>query len=86
MDVENGSTYPVFDVLKGTGEDGRFTYPDDAEEPYGDDPPDNRFTVPADGTLVATGGHLHPGRHPDRPVGRAGRRVGQLRRHHEGGA
>jgi plastocyanin len=61
MDVENGSTYPVFDVLKGTGEDGRFTYPDDAEEPYGDDPPDNRFTVPADGTLVATGGHLHPG-------------------------
>ena len=61
MDVENGSTYPVFDVLKGTGEDGRFTYPDDAEKPYGDDPPDNRFTVPADGTLVATGGHLHPG-------------------------
>jgi plastocyanin len=61
MDVENGSTYPVFDVLKGTGEDGRFTYPDDADEPYGDDPPDNRFTVPADGTLVATGGHLHPG-------------------------
>jgi plastocyanin len=61
MDVENGSTYPVFDVLKGTGEDGRYTYPDDAEKPYGDDPPDNRFTVPADGTLVATGGHLHPG-------------------------
>ena len=61
MDVENGSTYPVFDVLKGTGEDGRFTYPDDADDPYGDDPPDNSFTVPADGTLVATGGHLHPG-------------------------
>jgi hypothetical protein len=61
MDVQNGSTYPVFDVLKGTGEKGRYTYPDDADEPYGDKPAKNRFTLPADGTLIATGGHLHPG-------------------------
>ena len=86
MDVQNGSTYPVFDVLKGTGEDGRFTYPDDAEKPYGDDPPNNRFTVPADGTLVATGGHLHPGGlQTDLWVERAGR-VRQLRRDHQGRA
>ena len=42
---QNGSIYPVFDVLKGTGEDGRYTYPDDADEPYGDGPPNNRLTV-----------------------------------------
>ena len=36
MDVQNGSLYPVFDVLKGTGADGTFTYPDDAADPYTD--------------------------------------------------
>jgi plastocyanin len=61
MDVQNGSIYPVFDVLKGTGAGGRFVYPDDADQPYGDRPPKNEFTVPADGTLISTGGHLHPG-------------------------
>ena len=39
----------MFDVLKGTGEDGRYTYPDDADKPYGDKPAKNRFTLPADG-------------------------------------
>lgn len=61
MDVQNGSIYPVFDVHKGSGSDGRFTYPDDADQPYGGDPPANRFTLPADGTLIGVGGHLHPG-------------------------
>ena len=51
MDVQNGSIYPVFDVLKGTGEDGEFTYPDDADDPYGDGPPKNRWTVDRDGVL-----------------------------------
>ena len=29
LDVQNGKVYPVFDVLKGSGTDGQFTYPDD---------------------------------------------------------
>ncbi|HNF84718.1 MAG TPA: hypothetical protein PLE13_12105, partial [Solirubrobacterales bacterium] len=35
MDVDNGSVYPVFDIWKGSGgKDGKFTYPDDADNPY----------------------------------------------------
>ena len=30
LDVEGGKAYPVFDVHRGSGRDGRFTYPDDA--------------------------------------------------------
>ena len=41
MDVQNGRVYPVFDVIKGDGEDGEYTYPDDADDPYGDGPPKN---------------------------------------------
>ena len=33
--VQNGSAYPVFDVHKGAGGDGKFTYPDEAGRPYG---------------------------------------------------
>ena len=29
LDVQNGKVYPVFDALKGSGTDGKFTYPDD---------------------------------------------------------
>ena len=29
LDVQNGKIYPVFDVHKGSGTDGKFTYPDD---------------------------------------------------------
>ena len=61
MDVQNGSVYPVFDVLKGSGQDGRYEYPDDATDPYGGRPAKNRWTVDRDGVLVATAGHLHPG-------------------------
>ncbi|HEY1282720.1 MAG TPA: hypothetical protein VGF22_23770 [Acidimicrobiales bacterium] len=61
MDVQNGSGYPVFDVIKGTGTDGTYTYPDQATDPYHGKPPANVWTVDRDGVLIATGGHLHPG-------------------------
>ena len=72
MDVQNGSTYPVFDVIKGTGTDGLITYPTDFKDPY----PKaklNEWTVDRDTTLLATGGHLHPGGlHTDLYVTRPG--------------
>jgi hypothetical protein len=61
MDVENGHTYPVFDVLRGSGHNGRFTFPNDAQNPYGTGPQLNEWTSPYSGTLVATAGHVHPG-------------------------
>ena len=57
LDVQNGKVYPVFDVLKGSGSNGKFTYPDD--DPTA--PRKNSYTVPTDGVLVKTFGHLHPG-------------------------
>ena len=60
-DVQNGSIYPVFDVLKGSGSNGVYTYPDDASSPYGAVPAKNLWTVDRDGILLATAGHLHPG-------------------------
>lgn len=57
LDVQNGKTYPVFDALKGSGANGTFTYPDD--DPSA--PRVNSYTVPTDGVLVKTFGHLHPG-------------------------
>ena len=61
LDVQNGSRYPVFDVIKGTGTGGTFTYPDQATDPYAGGPQKNTWTVGTDGVLVGTGGHLHPG-------------------------
>ncbi|MBI2708434.1 MAG: hypothetical protein HYX34_01865 [Actinobacteria bacterium] len=61
MDVQNGSVYPVFDVLQGSGKGGQFTYPDDATDPYRGGAPANQFVLPESGTLIGTGGHLHPG-------------------------
>ncbi len=61
LDVENGEPYPVFDVLRGTGATGRFTYPTDAPDAYGDGPAKNEWVVDRDGVLVATAGHVHPG-------------------------
>lgn len=60
MDVESGSGYPVFDTKRGSGRDGRFTYPDDADDPY-PGPPKNVWTVDGDGVLVTGLGHVHPG-------------------------
>jgi hypothetical protein len=61
MDVRNGNVYPVFDALQGTGRNGRFTYPDQAVNPYGGGPALNLVKLPRSGVLIATAGHLHPG-------------------------
>jgi len=61
MDVQNGHSYPVFDVLRGSGTNGRFTYPDQATRPYGNGPQLNEWKLPYNATLVATAGHIHPG-------------------------
>ena len=61
LDVQNGSGYPVFDVIKGTGTNGTFTYPDQATDPYQGGPPKDIWPVDTDGVLIGTGGHLHPG-------------------------
>ncbi|GAC1439360.1 MAG: hypothetical protein NVSMB51_17150 [Solirubrobacteraceae bacterium] len=61
MDVQGIKAYPVFDVHRGTGRNGKFTYPTDAVNPYPDGRQRNKWIVDEDGTLVQTGGHLHPG-------------------------
>jgi plastocyanin len=73
MDVENGKGYPVFDVNKGSGTNGTYTFPDQAANPYPNSDVRNRWTVPADGVLLATSGHVHPGGlHDDLWLTRAG--------------
>ncbi|HEY1509967.1 MAG TPA: hypothetical protein VGF93_13240 [Solirubrobacteraceae bacterium] len=61
MDVEDHQLYPVFNVYRHSGKNGKFTFPDMAKNPYQGGPPLNTFTVDHPGTLVATAGHLHPG-------------------------
>jgi hypothetical protein len=61
MDVEDHNLYPVFNVYRHSGRNGKFTFPDMAKNPYKGGPPLNVFTVDHPGTLVATAGHLHPG-------------------------
>jgi hypothetical protein len=61
MDVQGIKPYPVFDAVRGSGKNGRFTYPDDAKNPYPDGKIRNKWTVDHDATLVITAGHLHPG-------------------------
>jgi plastocyanin len=63
MDVEGVKPYPVFNAIKGSGTKGRFTFPDQAKNPYPDRPgrPRNVWVADRDATLVATFGHLHPG-------------------------
>ncbi len=62
MDVMDHHIYPVFDVKRYSGVNGKFTFPDMANDPYrGYSHPLNEFTVDHPGTLVATAGHLHPG-------------------------
>ena len=61
MDVQSGNLYPVFNVRKGSGRNGRFTYPRDARNPYRGGPKRNQWVVDRPGVLIATAGHLHPG-------------------------
>jgi hypothetical protein len=78
MDVQNGSAYPVFDVHRGAGSGGSFTYPNQARAPYGSSHPLNEWTVDRPGTLVFTAGHVHPGGlHTDLELVRDGASVAQ---------
>jgi hypothetical protein len=61
MDVMSRHIYPVFDVHRHSGVNGKFTFPDMAKDPYGSGPALNTFTVDHPGTLIATAGHVHPG-------------------------
>jgi hypothetical protein len=61
LDVRGGESYPVFNSKSGSGEDGTYTYPTDAKNPYGGHAPLNEVRVPLDGTIVSAVGHIHPG-------------------------
>ena len=62
MDVAGLRAYPVFDALRGWGDNGRYTFPDQAEgeerEKIGKA---SSWRVDRDLTLVHGAGHLHPG-------------------------
>jgi plastocyanin len=76
MDVRNGQIYPVFNVKKGSGKNGKYTYPTDEPNAYAGRNPQNEWTVDRDGVLIATAGHLHPGGlHTDLWLKRKGARV-----------
>ena len=80
LDVEGGKAYPVFDVKRGTGEKGRFTYPNDVPGAYGAGAPRNQTLIQRDGVLVGTAGHLHPGGlYTDLSLTRDGRTVNLFR-------
>jgi plastocyanin len=80
LDVQNGNAYPVFDVHRNSGRNGRFTYPNDVPNAYGAGYPRNRWNVDRDGMLVQTVGHLHPGGlYTDLVLERNGRRVNIFR-------
>lgn len=64
MDVCNGEAYPVFDVKRGSGGDGEYTFPDEASSPTrcsSGKATGEEWRVPEAGTLVWAGGHVHPG-------------------------
>jgi hypothetical protein len=76
MDVENGKIYPVFNVNKGDGEKGEYTYPNDEPAAYRGGNKRNEWVADRDGVLVGTAGHLHPGGfHTDLWLRRKGARV-----------
>ncbi len=58
VDVEGGKAYPVFDVKRRAGVNGRYTYPAQGPASLA---PRNRVRIQHNGTLVSTAGHLHPG-------------------------
>ena len=63
MDVQDHHRYSVFDVLRGSGVNGQYIYPDMAKNPYAGDPNGilNEWHVDHSGTLIGTAGHVHPG-------------------------
>ena len=62
MDVAGIKTYPVFDVPKGGGARGRYTFPDQARgAERAKIGAAHQFTADKDVTLISTAGHLHPG-------------------------
>jgi plastocyanin len=62
MDVSGIKPYPVFDALKGSGKNGKYTFPTDAKGAARKDIGiAHQWTAPQDITLVSTAGHLHPG-------------------------
>jgi plastocyanin len=76
MDVRNGQIYPVFNVKKGSGKHGTYTYPNDEPNAYAGGDKKNEWTVDHDGVLVATAGHLHPGgQHTDLWLRRQGAKL-----------
>jgi hypothetical protein len=83
MDVQHNNLYPVFNVRKGSGRKGRYTYPNDARNPYRGGRKLNQWVVDRPGVLVATAGHLHPGGlHTDLYVRRRGEHIRPSRRLH----
>ncbi|MFL5868718.1 MAG: hypothetical protein ACJ766_16575, partial [Thermoleophilaceae bacterium] len=75
-DVESGHIYPVFNVPLRSGPGGRFTFPNDARDPYKGGRRLNQTPITHDGVLVATAGHVHPGGlHTDLYLKRTGARV-----------
>ncbi|HEX4718364.1 MAG TPA: hypothetical protein VH300_07535 [Thermoleophilaceae bacterium] len=63
MDVSGIKAYPVFDVYKNSGKNGKFTFPDQARTAAqkASIGPNHEWTVPHDLTLIDTAAHLHPG-------------------------
>jgi plastocyanin len=61
MDVRSGEIYPVFDVHRGAGTNGTYTYPDQDPNAYPGGRQRNLFVADHDMLLLGTAGHLHPG-------------------------
>ena len=68
MDVQNHSAYPVFNVEKGSGKKGLYTYPGDQPKAYGAGPRRNEWVADRDGVLVGDGGSPPSGRPLHRPL------------------
>jgi plastocyanin len=62
MDVAGIKAYPVFDVYKGQGKKGRFTFPNQARASQKQDiGPAQEYIARRPMTVLNTAGHLHPG-------------------------
>jgi plastocyanin len=81
MDVEDGSSYPVFDALRKYSHNGVFLYPDDQPNAYGGGRQKNVWNVDRAGTLIFFAGHVHPGgMYDDLELQRPGATPAQARR------